>query len=82
MTRLRGRASLMVVATISFILLVVIYHILSNEIDEMSSGKVGARLRAEDVYPPGELTDGLQGAAKRQQDGQMTGDLINSRSRL
>ncbi|EZA46621.1 hexosaminidase D [Ooceraea biroi] len=63
MTRLRGRASLMAVVSVSFILLVVIYHILSNEIDEMSSGKIGARVRTDDAYPPDELADGSQGAA-------------------
>lgn len=54
--------------TISFILLIVIYHILSNEIDEISSSKVVARLKAEeDMYSPGEFTDSSQGAAGRQQ---------------
>jgi len=57
----------MAVATVSFILLVVIYHILSNEVEEMSSGKIGARLRTEDAYPPGDLADGSQDAAGRQQ---------------
>lgn len=52
----------MAVLTVSFILLVVIYHILSNEIDEMS-GKIGGRLRTDDTYAPGELTDGSQDAA-------------------
>lgn len=80
MTRLRGRASLMVLATISFILLVVVYLMLSNEIDE---SKISTHLRAEDVYPPGELMDSPQAAVRRQQvDGQMTGDLKNGRNRL
>ncbi|XP_032682535.1 hexosaminidase D-like isoform X1 [Odontomachus brunneus] len=77
MTRLRGRASLMVIVTISFVLLIVIYHILSNEIDEIS-GKIGGRPRAEDAYAPGELTDSPQSAARRQQlDGQFAGSLRN-----
>lgn len=78
MTRLRGRASLMVIVTISFILLIVIYHILSNEIDEISSGKIGTRLRAEDLYSPGELTDNPAG----RQQVQTMRDLKNGRNRL
>lgn len=78
MTRLRGRASLMIVVTISFILLIVIYHILSNEIDEISSLKIGTRLKSENTYPAGDFADS---AAKRQQmEGQS--NLRNIKSKI
>ncbi|XP_014468107.1 PREDICTED: hexosaminidase D isoform X1 [Dinoponera quadriceps] len=81
MTRLRGRASLMAIVTVSFILLIVIYHILSNEIDEIS-GKIGGRQRSEDSYAPGD-TDSPQSIARRQQlDGQFVGNLRNGRDRM
>lgn len=72
----------MAIVTISFVLLIVIYHILSNEIDEIS-GKIGGRPRSEDAYAPGELTDSPQSAARRQQpDGQFAGSLRNGRNRM
>ncbi|XP_012281006.1 hexosaminidase D isoform X2 [Orussus abietinus] len=39
MTRLRGKASLIIILTIIFLLLVAVYHILTNEIDDVPSSK-------------------------------------------
>ncbi|XP_043678011.1 hexosaminidase D-like [Vespula pensylvanica] len=67
MTRLRGRASLMIIVMITFTLMIVIYHILSNEIDSISSGKINSRMKVEDVYPLGDLTEIPSSIAKKQQ---------------
>ncbi|KAG7201210.1 hypothetical protein KM043_003997 [Ampulex compressa] len=83
MTRLRGRASLMVIVMISFTILIVIYHILSNEVDDISSGKVNSRLRIEDVYPLSDLTESPSSVAKRQQkEARIMGSLKNGKGRL
>lgn len=76
MTRLRGRASLMVIIMISFVLLIVIYHILSNEVEDMSSNKLNPRLKIEEVYPLSDLTDNPRSIAKKQQiEAQILGKL-------
>ncbi|KAI4486939.1 hypothetical protein M0802_012196 [Mischocyttarus mexicanus] len=67
MTRLRGRASLMIIVMIMFTLMVVIYHILSNEIDTISSDKINPRLKVEDVYSLNDLTEIPISIARMQQ---------------
>ncbi|XP_014613036.1 PREDICTED: hexosaminidase D-like [Polistes canadensis] len=67
MTRLRGRASLMIIVMIMFTLLVVIYHILSSEIDSISSDKIIPRLKVEDVYSVNDLTESPIRIARMQQ---------------
>lgn len=47
----------MVIVMISFTLLIVIYHILSNEVDDISSSKINTRLKIENVYPLSDLTE-------------------------
>lgn len=66
MTRLRGRASLMVIIMISFTLLIVVYHILSNEVENISSNKLNTRLKVEEVYPLRDPTENPRGTAKKQ----------------
>ncbi|XP_031846822.1 hexosaminidase D [Nomia melanderi] len=67
MTRLRGRASLMVIIMICFTLLIVIYHILNNEVEDVSSNKLNPRLKIEEVYPLSDLTENPRSIAKKQQ---------------
>ncbi|KZC10980.1 PREDICTED: hexosaminidase D-like [Dufourea novaeangliae] len=67
MMRLRGRASLIVIIMISFTLLIVIYHILSNEVEDISSNKLNPRLKIEDVYPLSDLTESPRSIAKKLQ---------------
>nr|XP_033322928.1 hexosaminidase D-like [Megalopta genalis] len=67
MTRLRGRASLMVIVMISFTLLIITYHILSNEVEDISSNKLNPRLKIEEVYPLSDLTENPRSIAKKQQ---------------
>lgn len=56
----------MAIVTVSFILLVVIYHtLLSNEVEEMSGKFVGARFKLDEAYLPGDFVDGPQDAAGR-----------------
>lgn len=66
MTRLRGRASLMVIIMISFTLLIVIYHILSNEVEDIASSKLNPRLKIEEVYPLSDLTENPRNIARKQ----------------
>ncbi|CAK9805981.1 Hexosaminidase D [Anthophora quadrimaculata] len=67
MTRLRGRASLMVIVMISFTLLIVIYHILGNEVEDIASNKLNPRLKIEEVYPLSDLTENPHSIARKQQ---------------
>ncbi|XP_017881030.1 hexosaminidase D-like [Ceratina calcarata] len=67
MTRLRGRASLMVIIMISFTLLIVIYHILGNEVENIVPNKLNPRLKIEEVYPLSDLTENPQNVAHRQE---------------
>ncbi|XP_078048556.1 hexosaminidase D [Augochlora pura] len=67
MTRLRGRASLMVIVMVSFTLLIITYHILSNEVEDISSNKLNPRLKIEEVYPLSDLTENPRSIAKKQQ---------------
>lgn len=69
MARLRIPSSLTIVLMIIFTLLVIIYHILSNEVDDISSGKVNVRLKVEDLYPLSDLTESPMGIARRQKLG-------------
>ncbi|KAK2579278.1 hypothetical protein KPH14_008237 [Odynerus spinipes] len=83
MARLRGRASLMIIVMIAFTLMVVIYHILSSEIDSISSRKINAQLKADDVYSLGDLTDNPINIARRQQiEAQIPANAKSGRSRL
>lgn len=47
----------MIIVMIIFTLMVVIYHILSNDIDSISSGKINSRMKIEDVYSLDEFTE-------------------------
>lgn len=47
----------MIIGMIIFATMVVIYHILSNEIDSISSGKINSRMKIEDVYSLDVLTE-------------------------
>ncbi|XP_015604191.1 hexosaminidase D [Cephus cinctus] len=67
MPRLRGRAPLTIILMIIFTLLVIIYHILSNEVDDISSLKINSHLKIEDVYPLSDLTESPRNIARRQQ---------------
>ncbi|XP_012261383.2 hexosaminidase D-like [Athalia rosae] len=66
MARVRVPGSLTIVLVIIFTLLVIIYHILSNEVDDISSGKVDVRLKVEDIYPLSPFTDSAKDIARRQ----------------
>ena len=67
MTRLRGRASLMIIIMISFTLLIIIYHILGNEVKDITSNKLSPRLKIEEVYPLSDLTENPLSIARKQQ---------------
>ncbi|KAL2714480.1 hypothetical protein V1478_015665 [Vespula squamosa] len=82
MTRLKGRLALMIIVMIAFTLMVVIYHILSNEIDSISSGKINSRMKVEDVYSLGDLTEIPISIARRQQiEAQIAGNAKIGRSK-
>ncbi|XP_043256949.1 hexosaminidase D-like [Colletes gigas] len=83
MTRLRGRASLMAIVMISFTLLIVIYHILSNEVEDISSNKLNPRLKIEEVYPLSDLTENPRSIARKQEiEARIMGKLKNGGGKL
>nr|XP_003703719.1 PREDICTED: hexosaminidase D-like [Megachile rotundata] len=83
MTRLRGRASLMVIIMISFTLLIVIYHILSNEVEDITSNKLNPRLKIEEVYPLSDLTENPRSIARKQRiEAHIMGKLRNGGGQL
>ena len=57
MTRLEGRTSLTIVIVIIFALLVTVYHLLSNEVDVISTGKIHSYLKNKDLYDVNDITD-------------------------
>lgn len=57
----------MVILTISSILLVVIYHVLSNEVDEIASNKNGAQLRVENGFSLGDDIDNPRDASQAEE---------------
>ncbi|XP_076750807.1 hexosaminidase D [Xylocopa sonorina] len=83
MARLRGRASLVVIVMISFILLIVIYHILGNEVEDITSNKLNPRLKIEEVYPLSDLTENPRSIARKQQiEAHIMGKLKNGGGKL
>ena len=67
MTRFRGRTSLTIILTLIFALLVIMYHLLSSEISDVSSPKTNTRLKLEDIYPLSDITENPDGIAHKQQ---------------
>lgn len=79
MARLRVPSSLTIGMMIIFTLLVIIYHILSNEVPDISSEKVNPRFKVEDVYPLSDLTESPLDVARRQRLGAEILDNVKNR---
>ncbi|XP_046409312.1 hexosaminidase D [Neodiprion pinetum] len=76
MARRKVPGSLTIVIMVLFTLLVIIYHILSDDVEDISAGRV----KVEGVYPPNDLNESPFGFATQQQhDADI---LTNSKSRL
>lgn len=83
MTRLGGRASLMITVMISFTLLIVIYHILDNEVKDITTNKLNPQFKIEEVYPLSDLTENpLSIARKKQIEAQIMGKLKSGGGKL
>lgn len=72
MTRLKGWTSLTIVVVIIFALLVVGYHLLSNEVDDISTGKIHSYLKGKDLYDVNDITEALE--IRKTQNSEILGD--------
>lgn len=50
MLRLKGRTSVTIILLVLFALLIVVYHILSNEVDDLSSSKLRPHIKLDEDY--------------------------------
>ncbi|XP_066580899.1 hexosaminidase D-like [Prorops nasuta] len=81
MTRLRGRGCLMIIAMVSFLLLIVIYHIFNSEVEDISSNKVNSHLKLGDMYSIGSNDQAGNVEKKQLESPVMASFKINSKSR-
>ncbi|XP_008211560.1 hexosaminidase D [Nasonia vitripennis] len=72
MTRLKGRTSMTIILMIVFALLIIVYHIVSSEVEDVSSTKLRPHAKLDDE----DFTDNPNDALRRQKlEAQMMGNL-------
>ena len=78
MPRLRGRVPLTIISLIIFTLLIITYHILGNDVDDISSKKISRHRNVENAYSLNDFMQNPENIAGQQQlEAHVMGNLRN-----